>query len=670
MIQKLKISFLVLAFLSFIFLGKHSAQGQNSSSDKIDLVNLPDGVEKLDAYLDAIRNTHNNNPDSALSLIPEALKLAKTQKDLTKEAEILFSQSSAFSTKGLTNEALESGRQAIRTAKLAGDSIYESRIISFLGTIYGDMGNFEEAAKQFNQALQISVQQNDSLGIINGYLRLGVVQSFQNQEKKAIEYYEEALVIARAAERQSSISSLLNNIGTAYGKQELYKQALIYLHEAELLERERIGEINLNYFTQLLSNIGQAYYHLNNYSKSLDYLVEAEEIILANGESINPIAKVNNNVNIGRLYTKQGEFIKAEKYLNEALAIAYSSNSLPSQQVANEELTEYYIIIGEFEKALETSRLANDIRDSIYNAEKFEIIENLNTRYEVEKKDAELALLTELNKSRTFQRNLLALLSVITLVLFGFMFFSYSNKIRSNQELLIKQGELEEINDMKDKLFSIIGHDLRGPFQGILGGLLLIQDGTFHNNEKEKKELVQKLIESGKATHEVLESLLIWGKAQSFDSNPEKIDSKKITEYSIRLLREAARQKDISIVNNATDELTMLADKKEIEFVLRNLINNAIKYTNPGGQISLKAQKAGNQLKIDIIDNGVGIPSYRIPSILEINQIQSTSSTKNEAGSGLGLVVCHDLVTKNKGKIKVESELGHGSKFSVYLPLA
>ena len=351
-------------------------------------------------------------------------------------------------------------------------------------------------------------------------------------------------------------------------------------------------------------------------------------------------------------------FNLAEEYLLKALNIAKDIGSLPSQQTSNEQLTEYYRTIGEFEKALETSRIANEIKDSIYNAEKFEVIENLKTRYEVEKKDAELALLKELNISRTFQRNLLGLLVIVTLTLFGFMYYNYSNKIRTNEELLTKQKELEEINRMKNKLFSIIGHDLRGPFQGILGGLFLIKDNAF--NEEEKQEFIQKLIESGKATHEVLESLLIWGKAQSFESNPEKLNSKKLIADSIKPYKEAARQKNITILNNALDDFEVLADYKEIEFVLRNLINNAIKYTHPDGQISIKSQLQGDKLKVDIIDNGVGIPSYRIPNIFNLDQIQSTTGTKNEAGSGLGLVVCHDLITKNNGKLKVESELGHG----------
>ena len=441
---------------------------------------------------------------------------------------------------------------------------------------------------------------------------------------------------------------------------------MIYFHEAEELERE--GEPNISNFTQLLGNIGQAYYHIKNYNESLKYLKEAEEITQANSSSINPTVKINNNVNFGKLYMALDQNDQAEIYLNNALAISNDYNYLPGKQTANEQLTEFYISTGDFEKALKSSEIANDLRDSIYNAEKFEIIENLKTRYEVEKKDAELTLLADLNESRTFQRNLMGFLTIVIMILFGFMYRNYTNKIKSNKELMTKQEELEETNRMKNKLFSIIGHDLRGPFQGLLGGLLLIQDGAF--SDAEKKDFIQRLIESGKATHEVLESLLIWGKAQSFESNPEKLNSKKLIEDSIKPYKEAARQKNITLVNNATEEFMIMADYKEFEFVLRNLINNAIKYTHPDGQVSVNTKLNGEKLKIDIIDNGVGIPSYRLPGIFELDQIQSTTGTKNEAGSGLGLVVCHDLITKNKGEIMVESEQGHGSKFSIILPLA
>ncbi len=627
---------------------------------------MPDGVEKLDAYLILLRSTQINHPDSALIFISDALRLAKIQNDKQKESEVFFCQSIALSNKGLTSEAIVSARQALEAIKLTDNLINESRIISHLGTIYGDIGDYAEAAKLFDQALKISEQQNDSLGIINGYLRLGVIQSFQNQDKEAIDYYEQALKIARASNSVSSIRNLLNNIGVAYAKMSLFEQSLIYFHEAEILERE--GEPNISNFTQLLGNIGQAYYHIKNYNKSLEYLKEAEQLTLSNTSSINPIVKVNNNVNFGKLYMALQEYPQAENYLNEALRIANEYNILPSQQTALEQLTEFYRTTGEFEKALESSRTANDLRDSIYNSEKFEIIENLKTSYEVEKKNAELALLANLNESRTFQRNLMGFLIIVIMILFAFMYHNYSNKIKSNQELLAKQEELEETNRMKNKLFSIIGHDLRSPFQSLLGGLLLIQDGAF--SEDEKRDFIHRLIESGKATHEILESLLIWGKAQSFESNPEKLNSKKLIEDSIKPYKEAARQKNINIVSNVSEEVIVIADYKEIEFVLRNLINNAIKYTHPDGQVSVTSQLNGDKLKIDIIDNGIGIPSYRLPIIFDLDQIRSTAGTKNEAGSGLGLVVCQDLITKNKGQIKVESELGQGSKFSILLPLA
>ncbi|MFZ6665916.1 tetratricopeptide repeat-containing sensor histidine kinase [Peijinzhouia sedimentorum] len=652
-------------FYIFLF-GNIAAYSQNSSSKIDEILSMKDGMEKLDAYLQVIRTIHTNYPDSTLALTPDALRLAQLQKDKLKEAEVLYSESIAQSVKGLTSDAIDAARLALNAAKSTGDMLYESRIISHLGTIYGDIGNYAEAAKLFDQALKISEKQNDSLGVINGYLRLGVIQSFQNQDKEAIDYYNQSLEIARAYKRTNSIRSILNNIGISYAKQNLFEQALIYFHEAEELERE--GEPNISNFTQLLGNIGQAYYHTKNYNESLKYLKEAEEITQANSSSINPTVKINNNVNFGKLYMAIGQNDQAEIYLNDALAISNDYNYLPGKQTANEQLTEFYISTGDFEKALKRAEIANDLRDSIYNAEKFEIIENLKTRYEVEKKDAELTLLADLNESRTFQRNLMGFLTIVIMILFGFMYRNYTNKIKSNKELMTKQEELEETNRMKNKLFSIIGHDLRGPFQGLLGGLLLIQDGAF--SDAEKKDFIQRLIESGKATHEVLESLLIWGKAQSFESNPEKLNSKKLIEDCIKPYKEAARQKNITLVNNAEEEFNVLVDYKEFEFVLRNLINNAIKYTHPDGQVSVNTKSIGEKLKIDIIDNGVGIPSYRLPGIFELDQIQSTTGTKNEAGSGLGLVVCHDLITKNKGEIMVESEQGHGSKFSIILPLA
>jgi len=665
-IRKASNHFLFLILFSLLVLSTNNSNGQESVSKTIDFINMADGEEKLNEYIKVIEAINSNYPDSALGLIPEALRLAKLEKDRLKEAEILFFKSFSLSIKGRTSEAIETARLAIDIFDQIDNQPFKARAISFLGTVYGDIGNYSEAALLFDQALKISEQQNDTLGIINGFLRLGVIQSFQNQNIASIEYYDQALELARAANRENSIKTLLNNLGIAYAKQGLFEQALVYFHEAENLER--VSEFNISYFTQLISNIGQAYYHIKNYSKSLEYLKEVEDLILNNDARINPTVKINNNINFGKLYIALNQYSQAEIYINNALKIAIEIGSLSSMQNSYEQLTEFYKTTKQFEKALESSRLANDLRDSIFNTEKFEIIESLKTQYEVDKKNAELTLLADLNQSRTYERNLLALLILVILILLVYISYNYANKIRVNKQLLDKQYELEEINRMKNKLFSIIGHDLRGPFQGILGGLFLIKDNAFE--EKEMKEFIQKLIESGKATHEVLESLLVWGKAQSFESNIESLNVKKLIYDSIKPYKEAARQKNIQINNNVIEDIYVLADYKEIEFVLRNLINNAIKYTHPNGLVSLITHKDGNKLKIDIIDNGIGIPSYRIPFIFDIDQIRSTTGTKNEAGSGLGLVVCNDLIIKNKGQIKVESELGHGSKFTIILPLA
>ncbi|MGZ2369468.1 PAS domain S-box protein [Ancylomarina sp. YFZ004] len=245
---------------------------------------------------------------------------------------------------------------------------------------------------------------------------------------------------------------------------------------------------------------------------------------------------------------------------------------------------------------------------------------------------------------------------------------------RKHAEQIIKESEnkLRELNATKDKLFSIIAHDLRSPFNGILGfSELLIENGR--NFEVEVSEKYLGIINSSaKNTLSLLDDLLDWVRIQSgqLHFRPVNLNLHQIIKKISGVLNSSATIKNISINHFYSYEIEVLADKNMLRTILRNLISNAIKFTNPGGKIDILVNVSKNQVEITVKDNGVGMNEESQSKIFNNNEYLSTPGTENESGLGLGLILCKEFVEKHGGEIWVESELGKGSNFIFSIPLS
>ncbi len=239
-----------------------------------------------------------------------------------------------------------------------------------------------------------------------------------------------------------------------------------------------------------------------------------------------------------------------------------------------------------------------------------------------------------------------------------------------NKKLSISELELKELNASKDKFFSIIAHDLRGPFNTLLGFSEYLASEIGKISEDELKLISVNLLKTSKSTYNLLENLLQWSKIKTgrFHFNPENFQVKNIIHKLVDLYSANAANKNITLTSHISDDSTVLADINMVETILRNLISNAIKFTRTGGFINLISSKEDKFIKISVEDNGVGISEFMQEHIFQIDQNISTKGTQNEDGSGLGLILCKEFVEINKGKLIVKSELGKGSTFSFYLP--
>lgn len=244
--------------------------------------------------------------------------------------------------------------------------------------------------------------------------------------------------------------------------------------------------------------------------------------------------------------------------------------------------------------------------------------------------------------------------------------------IRNKAEELLKENEirLEELIATKDKFFSIIAHDLRSPFNSIIGLLELLINQYEKFNDSERKDYLSLINEDAKRTLKLLNDLLEWAKLQTgkLSFEPRKQKLLPIIEYVSNSLYSAMELKQLGLSYSISDEFEVIADTNMLTTILQNLIGNAIKYSKPNGIIRIDAHLVNNSIEFSVADNGIGMSDDTKSRLFRIDQQISISGTANEKGSGLGLMLCKDFIESHQGKIWVESQLGKGSKFIFSIP--
>ncbi len=247
-------------------------------------------------------------------------------------------------------------------------------------------------------------------------------------------------------------------------------------------------------------------------------------------------------------------------------------------------------------------------------------------------------------------------------------------ELNINLEKKVEQRtrELNELNATKDKFFSIIAHDLKNPFNTLMGFTELMLDNLPDYSLEKLREFIGILHETSKQSYSLLENLLEWSRSQTgrLQMVVEPIDLYELVEQNINLLSNQAASKKIKLINDIREPAVATADKNMINTVIRNLISNAIKYTRDGGNITASVAQKDDYYELSITDTGIGIKPENLQKLFRIDVNYSTRGTKDEMGTGLGLILCKEFIVKNGGKIWGESEFGKGSTFKFTVPKA
>ncbi len=297
----------------------------------------------------------------------------------------------------------------------------------------------------------------------------------------------------------------------------------------------------------------------------------------------------------------------------------------------------------------------------------------LKIPYEFNRKKWTLQFTQYNNQLSFFQRDIiLVFVTGISISLMVFvLILTLMNTRNREQQILLLYKQLEKLNIDKDRFISILAHDLKSPFNIILGFLGLLSTNIRKYSIEKIEMQINMINNSSKNLYNLLDEILLWARNQSgkLTFEPQELVFTQICSEVVENLKLLSEAKNISINCSSDKGLDVFADKNMLKTILRNLISNAIKFTNNEGKIDVLAEPSGKEVIISVSDNGVGIEPEKLTNLFDFSQINSAPGTANEKGTGIGLLICKDFIEKHNGKIWVESEIGKGSVFIFSLPV-
>jgi two-component system, sensor histidine kinase and response regulator len=542
-----------------------------------------------------------------------------------------------------------------------------------IAVAYDVSGNYPKALDYHFKALRIRDEIKDIAGRADSENNIGEIYKIKGDYDKALTYYLQSVASTKEAADPRGPGITYVALSELYLLKKEYTTSLYY---SKLAEAAIMASSNPDMFwvMQVWNNTGTAQLALKNYAQALGYHQKALEAAIGSKEKYIQANALNG---IARVYIETGSPAKAIDTINRALALFVEVNAKLEIRDTYLLLSAAYEKMGNYNRALALYKLGAAAQDSLFNDEKAKLMNVIAYSYEIDKKQQQIELLAkdnELNRAKSKQQFIgLLFLAGMVLCAAAIAFLLYRNgriKERNNKELLAQKeqisaqaAELEAVNKTKDKLFAIIGHDLRGPVGSL--GLMLNLIGQDEMSQDEFKKVANEIKDEVDTVYITLENLLIWSRSQmkGIQTVKKTLDMAHAADRPMQLLQQAADAKNITLVNEIPRGSYALADNDQVDFIIRNLVANAIKFTPHGGLISVAAAKANGWLTISVKDNGSGIEEAVQQQLFSIDYVSGDSYSGSKAGTGLGLIMCREFVENNGGRIWVESKVGEGSVF-------
>jgi len=636
--------------------------------------NVPDSV-RVRLYISLSEAYQFSDYVKSKQIADEAMRLAE-ENNYKKAKSAAYSHiATLYTLSGDYTSALKYDNMALQISSALKDSSSMGKDCNGLADGYFNLGEFDDAYFYFTQSYKISQRVGDSLNMAIAMHNVGRVFKELGQYDRALNHLKISQQLSKKIHDEEGLPYSLHEIGDVQLRQGHYDSAKITLTKSLKFTRQ----LNLKVLEpQTLMLLATISLHNNNFKNALAFY---DTTYLLHQKTNNQFGIAEVELGRGVVLGKQGKYDDAIALVSKSLAIAKKSNARILEIKCFNQLSSLWEAKGQHEKSLEYFKQYKQLEDSLFSHDMQEKLLRDQLRFETEAKDTQIANLKSLHdlkdeeiKKQEFVRNILVVVMALSVILLVTVYRSGQRRRQINALLLKHQEdtekrseELERLNQVKDKFFSIISHDLRSPINALSGLLDLLDKGAVKPEELPKH--ISELKTRFNHTRTLLNNLLDWTLLQMDKLNLQatKIDLHKIVDENIQLLS-AVQTKKISLINNIPTPAIAFADSNTSNLVIRNLMTNAIKFTNDGGEVLINAEEQEKYWVVSVRDNGVGMNSDVLKILFDKTAPYTTRGTANEKGTGLGLILCKEFVEKNGGKIWVESNPGSGSTFFFTLP--
>jgi signal transduction histidine kinase len=522
-------------------------------------------------------------------------------------------------------EAEELFLKAKKNYELCEDTRDLCFVYNWLGIVYGEQNKIFLALEMNIKALSVAKECNNN-PIIESSLNSIGLQFFElNDYDKAITYFEEALELVINSHNLIIEADVRNNLGMTYRKKKEYEKSIAYFKDALMIRREhfvhdfkRIGH-NLNNLASSESDLGQLdsakkHFHeaMAEYSK-LPYNIDFRQSIVCQ---------------LAEIELKQNNLTEASNLLVEYKDNVEKFNERSYDGLYYKTLSQYYAFINDYKQALEAYTQYAGIKEAEAEKSANSILENMEIRFEYERKKSEAEIFR------------------------------------------LRNEELAHANETKDRLLTVIAHDLRGPLANVIEVLKLLSIDRELISPIDQEIIIHELLDDTQNAYELLQNLLSWARTQmeTISLNKEHFSVIEVINETLYQSHTLISKKEILCETMVDDKAKVYADRNMISFILRNFISNAVKFTSKKGIITISSSIDDQFVHISVQDNGIGISSEKLEHLFQFSADKSTRGTDNEKGTGLGLILCKDFAELNNGILKVVSTEEQGSTFTISIP--
>ncbi len=654
-LHKLGKSSLMLLFIFVII----PAFGQHKDITKLKalLIEQINDSVKINLYVNIFNYYNELNSDSAYMYANEGLRYFKEKQNVKGQGAMYLSKGDYEDAHGNSKLAEDHYLQAL---KLFSSINYKKGIAGAdnnLAAFEGKKGNYKKAITYILVAKKIYEEADNIKDLLSCLINLGAIYDELKDSSQTINYYYKADSIVKLMPPSENTAILYINIGEFYNKYKDTAKAFYYYNKSMAL-----SDANDYPMEHLIASMDKSVleYEIGNEKQGKAFLVYALNYARQHNLPQQEADILINFVSLDKNLNKDTGLI----YLNNALNIAKYTENKPMELNVYRAFSSIYEKYKNFEESNKYLKLQHALSDSLLNINKAKEIANLSSVYELEKSNAKVQVLEIMVAKNNFQKIIIICICLSIIILFAIVLYYYRITISLNKTLKKNKSDLAELNNMKDKLLAIIGHDLRGPVGNIPPILSLIEEEILL--PEEYVEVFSTLKEHSIIILETLDKLMLLGKSLLKQNNyePQNFNPSSYIAKNIELMSITAKKKNITIKNYINENIYVFADAMHFDFILRNLLTNALKFSFLDGIIELAANEnfKNGYVVFSVKDYGIGITKDRLNQMFK-STIRTTYGTENEKGNGIGLLLVNEFVIQNGGEIWVDSKEGEGSTF-------